>query len=69
MKKILSIFIIILFLCSGAHAFLYQVEIPTKEEFTKMTDQGLLDLYIEIVIERKASETFHGIAGFNPKGV
>lgn len=67
MKKILTWVMFFVFSASIANAFLYQVPILTKEEIKKVSDQQLMDSYIEAVIERSASETFHGKAGFTPK--
>ena len=50
-----------------AFAFLYEVKVLTKEEVQKLTNDQLVDVYKDAVIERKASETFHGKAGFMPK--
>ena len=56
-----------MFLCSPVFAFLYEVKILTKVEIQKLTDQQIMDNYTEALIEREASETFHGKAGFTPK--
>ena len=54
-------------LTSPGLAFLYEVKIPTKEELKKLNNDQLVDLYTSALIEREASETFHGKAGFTPK--
>lgn len=67
MKKILSAFLIFSFLCTTAFAFLYEVKIYSKEELKKLNNDALVELYTSALIEREASETFHGKAGFTPK--
>ena len=50
-----------------AFAFLYEVKILTKAELQKLTNDQLMESFKGAVIERKASESFHGKAGFTPK--
>ena len=56
-----------MFMVVPANAFLYEVGILTTEEIEDLKDDKLLEVYTEAMIERKASETFHGRAGFAPK--
>ena len=67
MKKF--IFLLVLFLVLGANAWAYlsELKIIPKEEIVKLSDAGLIDAYIEAVVELKASETFHATSGFTPK--
>lgn len=67
MKKIIVLAFVLALLCSPAQAFLYDLAVPAKEEITAMPDEKLVDFYIDILIERKAAEAFHGKAGFSPK--
>jgi len=67
MKKIILFLGLFVLICTQAWAFLYVVNILTKEEIKKLSKEEMVDVYIEIVIERKASENFHGKAGFTPK--
>ena len=48
-------------------AFIYQVKILTKEEVKILKDSQLQEVYVDVMIEKKASETFHQRAGFAPK--
>jgi len=66
-KKVIVISSLFLLIATQSMAFLYVVKILTKEEIQKLNEEELLDVYIEVVIERKATETFHGKAGFTPK--
>ena len=67
MKKIICLSV--LFLVYSIHAFAYLSEIKflPKAEIVKLTDEALIDAYIEAVVELKASETFHSTSGFSPK--
>lgn len=67
MKKIIALLIMMVFLTTHAFAFLYEVKVYTKEEMQRLTTDQLIDVFKDAVIERKASETFHGKAGFTPK--
>ena len=67
MKKIFLILPLFLMLSLPSFAFLYEVKVLTKQETQKLTNDQILDIYKDAVIERKASETFHGKAGFTPK--
>ena len=67
MKKIILLFVMMFTLSTFAFAFLYEVTILTKEEIKKLKNEELISIYTDAVIEREASETFHGKAGFTPK--
>lgn len=67
MKKYLLTSFLLLFVSSHAFAFLYEVKPMSREEIKKLTNDQLLEKFKSAVIERKASETFHGKAGFTPK--
>ncbi len=67
MRKILLSVLILLAFTTHAFAFLYEVKVLSKEEIQKLNNEQLLDNFKAAVIERKASETFHGKAGFTPK--
>ena len=67
LKRIFLSLVFILLMTSLASAFLYEVKILSKEELKKLTGDQLVDLYTSALIEREASETFHGKAGFTPK--
>ena len=65
MKKIIIFLCMILSLTTQAGAFLYELPILSKDEIAKLTDEDLMEKYIDAKIEAKASEEFHRAAGFN----
>lgn len=60
---------ILLFLALSVNAFAYLSDIKflPKAEIAKLSDEALIDVYIDAVVELKASETFHTTSGFTPK--
>lgn len=52
---------------AAAQGFLYQLEILDKDAITKLTDEQLVERYIDMAIELEASREFHHVAGFGPK--
>lgn len=50
-----------------ALAFLPEIVQVSKEELKKYSDEELVVVYIDTLVERKAREAFHGKAGFSPK--
>ena len=68
MKKILIFFIVFVLSCSPAFAlFNEKLETLDKEEISKLTNDGLIKAYENIVIEKKAREIFYFKAGMTPK--
>ncbi len=67
MKKLICTLLLSCWLASSASAFLYEVNILSKEEIHALKDDQLIDLFISAKIEVEASKSFHGKAGFNPK--
>ena len=67
MKKMIPFVLTFCLITSLAFAFLYEVKILSKEELKKLTNDGIVELYTSALIEREASEVFHGKAGFSPK--
>ena len=67
MKKIILFLAFLTIFTVQSFAFLYEVKILDKAEIQKLTNDQLVDLFQSAVIERKASETFHGKSGFTPK--
>jgi len=65
MKKVIIFLTLILSLTTQALAFLYELPVMTKEEIQKLSDEDLVEKYIEAKIEAKASQEFHQAAGFN----
>ncbi|MBU0467802.1 MAG: hypothetical protein KKF78_07570 [Candidatus Omnitrophica bacterium] len=67
MKKIIVLLCLFVLVCSPVFAFIYQVKILTKEEIKNLKDSQIQDVYVDVMIEKKASETFHQRSGFAPK--
>lgn len=67
MKKIIVLMCLFVLVCSPVFAFIYQVNILTKEEIRSLKDSQLQEVYVDVMIEKKASETFHQRSGFAPK--
>ena len=44
-----------------------EVKILKKEEIAKLSDQVLIDTYLDAVVELEASKTLHTTSGFMPK--
>ncbi|MFA5087700.1 MAG: hypothetical protein WC552_01545 [Candidatus Omnitrophota bacterium] len=64
-----KIFFVSLFFFLVAHpglAFLYNIEVLKKDAIVKLSDEGLLDRYIDVLVEVEASTTFHQTSGFKP---
>jgi len=65
MKKIIIALSLLAVISTQAFAFLYEMPMLTKEEVQKLSDEDLVEKYIEAKIEAKASQEFHQAAGFN----
>ena len=69
MPRYVWIFALTVFLAFGglsaAQAFLYEVTILDAQTVAALTDQKLLDTYVEVLIELEAGTTFSRTAGFN----
>ena len=65
MKKMIVLLLLVLSLTTQAFAFLYELPVLSGEEISKLTNEDLMEKYIEAKIEAKASEEFHRAAGFN----
>ncbi|VAX35899.1 hypothetical protein MNBD_UNCLBAC01-1113 [hydrothermal vent metagenome] len=65
MKKIIVLLSIFVVLSTQAMAFLYEIPVLTKAEIVKLSDEDLVETYIEVKIEEKASKEFHRAAGFS----
>jgi len=64
-KKFLIVVLTIGLLAANAHAFLYDLKILTSAEIKVLTDEQLIDDYIEAKIEEQASGEFVRAAGFS----
>ena len=67
MKKIFLALMFCLLLSSRVLAFSYETDLLSKEAVKKLTNEELLDKFIDAKIEVEASKTFHGKAGFSVK--
>lgn len=67
MKKIFSVLIILCLLATPIFAAIYEVKILTDEEIRKLSDEAIVNVYTEAMIEREATKTFYAKAGFTPK--
>lgn len=65
--KILGLGLICCLLAVSAQAFVYEVNILTKDEISKLSDAKLAEAYIDVLVEFEASKTFYQRAGFTPK--
>lgn len=66
MKKIIPMLLIFsLLFISPTFAFLYEIQMLTREEIKKLPDDALIEQYINAKIEEKASSEFHQAAGFS----
>lgn len=65
MRKIIIFLSIFVMLSTQASAFLYELKILSAEEITQLSDEQLMDVYVEAKIEERASGEFHYGAGFN----
>ena len=65
MKKIIILLSIFVVFSTQAMAFLYEIQVFTKEEIAKLSDKDLVETYIDAKIEEKASKEFHRAAGFS----
>lgn len=58
---------LLIFTTSMSFAFLYKLDILDKEAIAKLSDEALVDTYIEVIIEIEVSTTFHQTSGFTPR--
>jgi len=71
MRGILNVFILVFvvlaFLCGISEAFLYEINILNKEAIKSLSDEALIDAYIDVIVELEAARTFHQTSGFGKK--
>ena len=67
MKRVCAGFLIVFLLTSPSYAYLYEIPILKKAEIANLTDDGLIDAYINVVVEFEAAKAFHYTSGFSPK--
>lgn len=61
--------ILMCIVCSISYAaeFTSDITIISKKDIEKLTDEKLLDTYLDTYVELEASKTFHNTSGFTPK--
>jgi len=69
MKRIFSFFVLFFFLGTYAFALPIEIEILPKEEIVKLSDQQLIDIYIDVLVELETAKTFYSRSGFQPKEI
>lgn len=52
---------------ASSFAFLYEIPILDKAAVSRLSDEALVDAYIDALVELDAATIFHRAAGFNPK--
>lgn len=57
------------FLATFCLALPIEIKILSKEEITKLSDQQLMDAYIEVLVELETAKTFYANSGFQPKEI
>ena len=67
MRKIICSLALFLALSVNAWAYLSELKTLPKEEIAKLSDQDLINDYIDVVVELKAADKFHTTSGFSPK--
>lgn len=65
MKRLLILLVLISLIATPAFAFVYEVEILSKEEISKLSKDELSEIYSEAKVEEVASAEFHEAAGFS----
>jgi len=47
-------------------AFLYQIQVLDKTAIRRLSDEKLMDAYVDVLVEVEASTAFHQTSGFKP---
>lgn len=68
MKVLVGAVCMVFVMVTTSHAFLYDVKVLTKDEIAKLSDEALIDKYIDVLVEMEASKTFHQNSGFSMEG-
>ena len=67
MKKIIATIILCLFMVPKVMAYMPELAILEKKDIAKLTDEQLVDAYMDLLVELEASKAFHYTSGFVPK--
>ncbi|MFP4473586.1 MAG: hypothetical protein ACLFPX_06960 [Candidatus Omnitrophota bacterium] len=65
--RVVSVICCVLLVTTAAWAFLFSIPVMDREAISKLSDEKLLDQYIDVMIEIEAAQTFYSVAGLNPK--
>ena len=68
LRGILCLMICCVAVPSISYGFLYDIVILEKSEISKLSDEALIDNYIDVLVEMEASKSFHEISGFSTEG-
>ena len=69
MKKFLCLLLCGIFFSTYAFAFPIEVEILSEKQIAKLSDERLIEIYIDVIVEIEAAKTFHNVSGFQPKEI
>ena len=59
-----ALFLVLVLLAGISEAFLYNVNVLTKASIENISDEALIDAYIDVMIELEAAQVFHQTSGF-----
>ena len=65
MKRLAVFLLLFLFCAVPGEAFLYNIKFMTEAEISELSDDALVDTFLDAKIEEKASAEFHEGAGFS----
>ena len=57
----------ILSLIPPVAAYISELQTLDKTGISKLTDEQLIDAYLDVLVEMEATKTFHTTSGFTPK--
>lgn len=71
MKKIVLIMIVLAGLLSGNNGWAAfsndDIKVLTQKEIALLSDDRLVDAYMDVLVEMEAGKTFHTTSGFKPR--
>lgn len=67
MKRIIAAVILCLFMIPKVMAYMPEMVILEKKDIAKLSDEQLVDTYMDLLVEVEASKAFHYTSGFVPK--
>ncbi len=66
-KLLLAVALLTVLTPSAFAAFASNVVVLDKADVVKLSDEKLVDVYTDVVVELEAIRTFHATSGFSPK--